>query len=143
MMSIGADVDKDQERRNPHGAWKKEEEEGKKRRRKRKKRREEQAGQPRGRSDRATDRTGRRRGRSDRATDRAHPGIVPKTNRTEICEVSGLRPVDRTRDRTIRSTARSDRPQTGSVGFDPPTCTFSTQVALYAYKRPQLAPIAG
>ncbi|KAK1681436.1 hypothetical protein QYE76_042284 [Lolium multiflorum] len=54
----GADVDKDQERRNSHGAWKKEEEEGKKRRRKRKKRREEQAGQPRGRSDRATDRTG-------------------------------------------------------------------------------------
>jgi len=73
MMSIGADVDKDQEGRNPHGAWKKEEEEGKKRRRKRKKRREEQAGQPRGRSDRATDRTGRRRARSDRATDRAHP----------------------------------------------------------------------
>ncbi|KAK1681453.1 hypothetical protein QYE76_042301 [Lolium multiflorum] len=101
-----ADVDKDQERRNPHGAWKKEEEEGKKRRRKRKKRREEQAGQPRGRSDRATDRTGRCRGRSDRATDRAHPGIVPEANRTEICEVSGLRPVDRTRDRTIRSTAR-------------------------------------
>ena len=95
MMSIGADVDKDQERRNPHGAWKKEEEEGKKRRKKRKKRREEQAGQPRGRSDRATD-------------------------RTEICEVSGLRPVDRTRDRTTRSIARSDRPQTGSVGFDPP-----------------------
>ncbi|KAK1681592.1 hypothetical protein QYE76_042440 [Lolium multiflorum] len=72
----GANVDKDQERRNPHGAWKKEEEEGKKRRRKRKK---EQAGQPRGRSDRATDRTGRRRGRSDRA----HPGIVPEANRTE------------------------------------------------------------
>ena len=42
MMSIGADVDKDQERRNPHGAWKKEEEEGKKRGRKRKKRREEE-----------------------------------------------------------------------------------------------------
>ncbi|KAK1628131.1 hypothetical protein QYE76_002446 [Lolium multiflorum] len=53
----GTDIDKDQERRNPQGAWKKEEEEGKKRRRKRKKRREEQAGQPRGRSDRATDRT--------------------------------------------------------------------------------------
>ncbi|KAK1607895.1 hypothetical protein QYE76_031568 [Lolium multiflorum] len=62
----GADVDKDQERRNPHGAWKK-------RRRKMKKRREEQAAQSRGRSDRATDRTGRRRARSDRATDRAHP----------------------------------------------------------------------
>ncbi|KAK1601981.1 hypothetical protein QYE76_027086 [Lolium multiflorum] len=59
----GADVDKDQERRNPHGAWKKEEEEGKKRRRKMKKRREEQAAQSRGRSDRATDRTGRRRAR--------------------------------------------------------------------------------
>jgi hypothetical protein len=60
-----------------------------------------------------------------------------------ICEVSGLRPVDRTSDRTTRSTARSDRPQTGSVGFDSTTCTFSTQVALYAYIRPQLAPIAG
>jgi hypothetical protein len=34
-------------------------------------------------------------------------------------------------------------PRTGFVGFDPPTCTFSTHVALYAYIRPQLAPIAG
>ncbi|KAK1679993.1 hypothetical protein QYE76_040841 [Lolium multiflorum] len=47
----GADIDKDQERRNSHGARKREEEEGKKRRRKRKKRREKeaqpaQAGQP-------------------------------------------------------------------------------------------------
>src|SRR5215218_9444706 len=109
MMSIGADVDKDQERRNPHGAWKKEEEEGKKRRRKRKKRREEQAGQPRGRSDRATDRTGRRRGRSDRATDRAHPGVVPEANQTEICDISGWRPVDRPHDRTRRPQDRIRR----------------------------------
>jgi hypothetical protein len=34
-------------------------------------------------------------------------------------------------------------PVTGFVGFDPTTCTFSTRVALYAYIRPQLAPIAG
>jgi hypothetical protein len=35
MMSIGANVDKDQERRNPHGVWKKEEEGGRKRKKKR------------------------------------------------------------------------------------------------------------
>ena len=39
MVSIGADIDKDQERRNSHGARKKEEEGG----RKRKKKREEEA----------------------------------------------------------------------------------------------------
>ncbi|KAK1681015.1 hypothetical protein QYE76_041863 [Lolium multiflorum] len=32
-LDLGADVDKDQERRNPHGAWKKEEEEGRRGRR--------------------------------------------------------------------------------------------------------------
>ncbi|KAK1601998.1 hypothetical protein QYE76_027103 [Lolium multiflorum] len=73
----GADVDKDQERRNPHGAWKKEEEEGKKRRRKMKKRREEQAAQSRGRSDRATDRTGRRRARPNPPSHHQQPNSLP------------------------------------------------------------------
>ncbi|KAK1602072.1 hypothetical protein QYE76_017115 [Lolium multiflorum] len=80
----GADVDKDQERRNPHGAWKKEEEEGKKRRRKMKKRREEQAAQSRGRSDRATDRTGRRRARERQGAEERKPhGSWKKKGRRE------------------------------------------------------------
>ncbi|KAK1607969.1 hypothetical protein QYE76_031642 [Lolium multiflorum] len=57
------------------------------------------------------------------------------------CDISGLagRPDLRPDPRP-----QADRPpRTGSVGFGPPTCTFSTHVALYAYIRPQLAPIAG
>ncbi|KAK1681474.1 hypothetical protein QYE76_042322 [Lolium multiflorum] len=130
----GADVDKDQERRNPHGAWKK-------RRRKRKKRREEEAPpvrpghrpgslaqrpvRPGHRPDSLAQRPVRPGHRPDRPVQRpVRPGHRPgaPSHRTGsqpdgICEVSGLRPVDRTSDRTTRSTARSDRPQTGSVGF--------------------------
>ena len=66
MVSIGADIDKDQERRNSHGARKREEDEGKKRRRKRKKRREEEAqpGRSRTRSDRTHNRAIRSQARS-------------------------------------------------------------------------------
>ncbi|KAK1682138.1 hypothetical protein QYE76_042986 [Lolium multiflorum] len=123
----GADVDKDQERRNPHGAWKKEEEEGKKRRRKRKKKREEEALPV----DRAT--TSRRRGRSDRATDRqagaeagqtGPPGAPrPRTGSQPdgICEEreSSIprnpveQPVDRATDRPGRSRIRSTGHATG------------------------------
>ncbi|KAK1629576.1 hypothetical protein QYE76_003891 [Lolium multiflorum] len=100
----GTNIDKDQERRNPHGARKKEEEEG----RKRKKKREEEAlpaqrpvrpgpdraAWRRGRSDRAQ--TGSwRRGRSDRATDR-----------TEIFDISGY-------------STRSTGPTTGPAGPRP------------------------
>ena len=125
IVSIGAHIDKDQERRNSHGARKREEEEGKKRRRKRKKRREEEA-QP-GRSRTRSDRTHNRMPRSQARSTGRKPGQLPRTGRRpdpgpETSQFPGLRPVDRTHDRTARSQARSDRIQTGSDGNDPPNC---------------------
>ncbi|KAK1602189.1 hypothetical protein QYE76_018173 [Lolium multiflorum] len=77
IVSIGADIDKDQERRNSHGARKKEEGE-------KEEEEEEGGGGPAGpgRSDRATDRTAGRPVRPGHRPDA--PSIVPDANRTEF-----------------------------------------------------------
>jgi hypothetical protein len=64
--------------------------------------------------------------------------------------LSGCRPVDRPQDRTTRSQARSDRPQTGSDGNDSPSCLSyplaylfgpSWLVPLYKHLGPLLYPL--
>ena len=62
----------------------------------------------------------------------------------------GCRPVDRPQDRTTRSQARSDRPQTGPDGNDSPSCLSyplaylfgpSWLVPLYKHLGPLLYPL--
>ncbi|KAK1681468.1 hypothetical protein QYE76_042316 [Lolium multiflorum] len=153
----GTRIIEEPERRNTHGARKRgkgrgaihhgarkkeEEEEG----RKRKKRREEEGRPVPGPVNRPTRSQARLTGPLtgpagfDRILRSCHPDAIPGHPKP--------RPV------TARSRIRFGTgwagprpgptgPVTGFVGFDPPTCTFSTHVALYAYIRPQLAPIAG
>ncbi|KAK1602085.1 hypothetical protein QYE76_017128 [Lolium multiflorum] len=115
----GADVDKDQERRNPHGAWKK-------RRRKRKKRREEEAPpvRPGHRPDRPAQRPERESSKScrpvenpvNRPPDRTVRRRTRSTGRQP--DQPAQKPVNRTPDRSSRRQTRSDRTTDRAHVFD-------------------------
>ncbi|KAK1607890.1 hypothetical protein QYE76_031563 [Lolium multiflorum] len=140
----GADIDKDQERRNSHGARKREEEGGKERRRKRTKRREEEAQPALGPANRAPGRTSRSQAGQTGPWAGSSPvstGRRTDANRMDICDVPGYRPVPG----LVWTGWAGPRPgptgpwtgfhgidSTGSARVGPPH-TCSTQVALYLY----------
>ncbi|KAK1629119.1 hypothetical protein QYE76_003434 [Lolium multiflorum] len=136
----GADVDKDQERRNPHGAWKKEEEGGRKK-------------EGRGR------RSGRRKTNGDPGpigTPTASvpagsdglptgPSVFPGTWTGAIRSNPGLRP----RPVTSRMGSRMARSRPGPTGSDPDSSGFTHPLVPFdpcrlvcLYKTPA-SPIAG